>query len=137
MRRRGWPWSPPRSGSPFIWWVSSPASSSPSLLSRRKNTDAFSERRVGEPNEVLPAVFRRVKPQEPHRDSRCPLHVAGLRNEQLGADAVFRLHPTQALFVARPAGEQVGGHLLRERDIRRIRLDAMQVEEELRDARGA
>src|SRR5690349_2333212 len=50
---------------------------------------------------------------------------------------MFSLYPAESFFVARAARQEVVGHLLREREVSRILPHAVQVEEELPDARGA
>src|SRR5215471_7811874 len=85
-------------------------------------------------NERRALTLRAVEMEEPHPDAGGTLHVAGLRDAHVGLGAILGLDPARAAAVPRRAREQIRGHLRREIEVAPILGDAVEIEEELRDA---
>src|SRR5438477_7737305 len=76
----------------------------------------------------------RIEVQEERADAGGALHEPGLRDHDIGCNAVLRLHPRQAIAVRGGAAQRVGGDATHHLGVARVRHDTIEREKVLTDA---
>src|SRR5690606_25737983 len=92
------------------------------------------EGRIDHLHERLLPSTRGIEPQKEQPDAGCALHEAGLRGEEVGADAVLGLDPLQPFAFFGRAREDVVGGAAGDGEVRGIARRRIKGEEEFADA---